>query len=80
MAENPHGYRWNGAYGQPGSSGLNGRSTKTHGNKGVRAARKAAKRAQAEARNALTAPDRRRKAARAAGLSRHSDVIPGGSR
>lgn len=55
------GYNWNGAYGEPGSSGLNGRTTKVNGNKGIMRARRAAKRAEAEARNATTLPERRRK-------------------
>lgn len=71
-------YRYNGAYGQPGSSGPNGRSTKSNGNKGVQRARKALKRAQAAARDALTSPERRRKVARAAGFRRHSDKVRAG--
>lgn len=59
--------RWDGAYGQPGA--------KTNGNKGVQWARRGLRRAQAEARNRLTVPGKRRAAAKAAGFSRHSDRI-----
>lgn len=45
-------YRWHGAYGEPGSSGPNGRSTKTHGNKGIMAGVRHMKRVEAERRNA----------------------------
>ncbi len=77
MAENKT-YRWNGAYGQPGTSGPNGRTTKSNGNKGIMKAYRATKRAAAETRNKLTLPGRKRAAARAAGFRRHSDRIRAG--
>jgi hypothetical protein len=46
-------FTWHGAYGEPGTSGPNGRSTKTApgGTKGVMAAYRLVKRQQAEQRN-----------------------------
>lgn len=67
-------YRFEGSYGQPGSSGPNGRSTKTNGNKGVMRTVRATKRAEAEARNTNTLPERRRSTARAEGFSRVSEM------
>lgn len=54
-------YRWSGAYGTPGSNGPNGRTTKVNGNKGIMRAVRVRKRNEAEARNAVTPPERRRK-------------------
>jgi hypothetical protein len=80
MATENETYRWNGA--QPVNPGAvtrtlsNGRTS--YLNKGVQRARRAARRLQGEARDALTAPERRRKTARAAGFRRHSDRIRAG--
>lgn len=68
--------KWNGAYGQPGSSGANGKWTKTErgGTKGIARAMKAIKRAEAEERNSKTAPERRRSHARSLGHDRCTDL------
>lgn len=71
-------YTWQGLYGDLGTSGPNGRTAKINGNKGVMDTRRAEKRAQAEARNARTSPERRRQFARQYGYSRNSERIANG--
>ncbi len=71
--------KWDGAY-EPvqGAISYTSAGVMQYKNKGVQRARKALRRAQAQARDALTAPERRRKAARAAGFRRHSERIRAG--
>lgn len=71
--------KWDGAYDAvQGAITYTSAGVVRYKNKGVRRARKALKRAQAEARNALTSPERRRSAARKAGFPRHSDKVRAG--
>ena len=69
-------YTWEGSYGPQGTPGPNGRTSKINGNKGFMRAYRAEKRQEAEERNSVTIPERRRSYARSLGVSRLSQYKP----